>query len=76
MVQRALNNLMSGRTVFVIAHRLSTIRRADVIAVLDGGSICELGTHEQLLASGGTYRRLYEMQFLDADLDVPAPGPM
>ncbi|MFZ0879167.1 MAG: ABC transporter ATP-binding protein, partial [Candidatus Acidiferrales bacterium] len=76
LVQRALNNLMSGRTVFVIAHRLSTIRRADVIAVLDGGSICELGTHEQLLASGGTYRRLYEMQFLDADLDVPAPGPM
>ncbi|MGA8074200.1 MAG: ATP-binding cassette domain-containing protein, partial [Candidatus Acidiferrales bacterium] len=76
LVQRALNNLMTGRTVFVIAHRLSTIRRADMIAVLDGGTIRELGTHEELLANGATYRRLYEMQFLDADMPSPAPGPM
>ena len=76
LVQKALNNLMTGRTVFVIAHRLSTIRRADRIAVLDGGRIHEMGTHEELLAHGGTYRRLYEMQFRDVDLDLPAPGPM
>jgi ATP-binding cassette, subfamily B, bacterial MsbA len=76
LVQKALNNLMTGRTVFVIAHRLSTIRRADRIAVLDGGTIHEMGTHEELLAHGGTYRRLYEMQFRDVDLDLPAPGPM
>jgi len=44
--------------------------------VLDGGSIREMGTHEELLAHGGTYRRLYEMQFRDADFDRPAPGPM
>ncbi len=76
LVQRALNNLMTGRTVFVIAHRLSTIRRADMIAVLDGGTIRELGTHEELLSNGAIYRRLYEMQFLDADMPPAAPGPM
>ena len=57
LVQKALNNLMTGRTVFVIAHRLSTIRRADMIAVLDDGSIRERGTHEELLERGGTYGR-------------------
>ncbi|MGH9562596.1 MAG: ATP-binding cassette domain-containing protein, partial [Terracidiphilus sp.] len=67
LVQRALNNLMVGRTVFVIAHRLSTIRRADLIAVLDGGTIRERGTHDELLARAGIYARLYEMQFRDAD---------
>jgi ATP-binding cassette, subfamily B, bacterial MsbA len=67
LVQRALNNLMAGRTVFVIAHRLSTIRRADLIAVLDGGTIRERGTHEELLARAGIYARLYEMQFRDAE---------
>ena len=67
MVQGALNNLISGRTVFVIAHRLSTIRRADLIVVLDGGVIAERGTHDELLARGGIYARLYEMQFRDAD---------
>ena len=67
LVQRALNNLISGRTVFVIAHRLSTIRRADLIVVLDGGTLVERGTHDDLLARGGIYARLYEMQFRDAE---------
>jgi len=67
LVQSVLNNLMVGRTVFVIAHRLSTIRRADVIAVLDNGTIHERGTHEDLLAAGGVYARLYEIQFRDAE---------
>ncbi len=66
-MQSALNNLMTGRTVFVIAHRLSTIRRADMIAVLDNGTIRERGSHEELLARGGIYARLYEIQFRDAE---------
>jgi subfamily B ATP-binding cassette protein MsbA len=75
LVQDALNNLMTGRTVFVIAHRLSTIRRADVIAVLEDGAIGECGTHEELLARGGLYARLYEMQFRDAEPVTRAAGP-
>jgi ATP-binding cassette, subfamily B, bacterial MsbA len=75
LVQRALNNLMTGRTVFVIAHRLSTIRRADMIAVLDGGTIRECGTHDELLARGaGLYARLYEMQFRDAEPAAKTAG--
>jgi len=74
LVQRALANLMTGRTSFVIAHRLSTIRRADKIVVLEDGAIRETGTHQQLLAGGGTYARLYEMQFADDD-PPPAPEP-
>ncbi len=76
LVQDALNNLMTGRTVFVIAHRLSTIRRADLIAVLEGGTIRERGTHEELLARGGVYARLYEMQFRDVDTVSRAAGPV
>jgi len=72
LVQRALANLMHGRTTFVIAHRLSTIRRADKIVVLEDGTIRELGTHQELLARGGIYQRLYEMQFVDLDA-APAP---
>jgi len=67
LVQKALANLMEGRTVIVIAHRLSTIRRADRIAVLDQGRICELGRHEELVSAGGIYQRLHELQFAQDD---------
>ena len=65
LVQRALQNLMEGRTVLVIAHRLSTVRRADRIVVLDQGSISEIGTHADLINRGGIYQRLHELQFVD-----------
>ncbi len=65
MVQMALANLMKDRTTFVIAHRLSTVQRADRIVVLAGGRVVEIGCHDDLLARGGTYQRLYQMQFLD-----------
>jgi subfamily B ATP-binding cassette protein MsbA len=70
-VQAALANLMRGRTVFVIAHRLSTVRRATRIAVIEGGQITEIGTHEELMQHSGTYQRLYRMQFSTED-SVPA----
>ncbi len=69
LVQSALHNLMSGRTVFVIAHRLSTVRRADRIVVIDNGRIAETGAHEDLMKQVGTYRRLYELQF--SNLEAP-----
>ena len=65
LVQQALNNLMQGRTTLVIAHRLSTIRSAHKIVVLDKGRIVEIGTHEELLARRGVYRKLYDLQFVD-----------
>jgi len=67
LVQQALANLMQGRTVFVVAHRLSTIRRSDQIFVVEDGQIRERGRHEELLARGGLYQRLYELQFIDQD---------
>jgi subfamily B ATP-binding cassette protein MsbA len=67
LVQSALQNLMAGRTVFVIAHRLTTVRHADRIVVLEGGHITDSGTHEDLLTRLGTYRKLYELQFMDLD---------
>ena len=66
-VQAALANLMRGRTVFVIAHRLSTVRRASRIAVIEGGQITEIGTHEELMQKSGTYQRLYNLQFSTGD---------
>ena len=62
-IQRAMDNLMEGRTSFVIAHRLSTVRSADLILVIDGGDVVEQGTHGDLLARGGFYADLYESQF-------------
>jgi ABC-type multidrug transport system fused ATPase/permease subunit len=63
LVQDALEKLMVGRTSVVIAHRLSTIRKADTIVVLDQGRVRETGTHEELIAAGGFYNRLCELQF-------------
>ena len=62
-VQKAITNLMSGRTTFVIAHGLSTVRNADRIIVLSNGAIREIGSHDELLSSGGEYSRLYSLQF-------------
>jgi subfamily B ATP-binding cassette protein MsbA len=65
LVQRALTNLMQGRTTIVIAHRLTTIHRANKIIVLERGRVVDFGTHEELMARGGIYRDLYELQFSD-----------
>ena len=73
-VQRSLAELAAGRTTLVIAHRLSTIRNADLIAVVEDGRVGELGTHEELLALGGTYARYCEMQFGPAGWPVAAQG--
>ncbi|MFF5917404.1 ABC transporter ATP-binding protein [Streptomyces flavochromogenes] len=70
LIQKAMARLAHGRTSFVIAHRLSTIRDADVILVMENGSIVEQGTHEQLLSSGGAYARLYAAQFAQAVAEV------
>jgi subfamily B ATP-binding cassette protein MsbA len=78
LVQDALSTLMENRTSFVIAHRLSTVRRADLIVVLEHGRIAESGTHDDLLARGGAYATLYELQLhadpepADAGTEVPA----
>ncbi|MFC7647437.1 hypothetical protein ACFQX6_48160 [Streptosporangium lutulentum] len=76
LVQHAMAALRSDRTSFVIAHRLSTIRDADLILVMESGSIVEHGTHEQLLAAQGAYHRLYAAQFSGAavPLDEETPG--
>ena len=64
LVFEALGRLMEGRTTIVSAHRLATVRRADVIFVIDNGTIVERGTHEELLSAGGLYSHLYDIQFL------------
>ena len=64
IVQKALDNLIQNKTVFVIAHRLSTIKNADRIAVINEGELAELGTHDELMnIADGKYKHLYEMQF-------------
>jgi subfamily B ATP-binding cassette protein MsbA len=75
LVQSALHNLMSGRTVFVIAHRLSTVRRADRIVVIENGAIADIGAHEDLMTKLGTYRRLYELQFADFEQKLESAQP-
>jgi ATP-binding cassette subfamily B protein len=70
LIQRAMNSLRQGRTSFVIAHRLSTIRDADLILVMESGSIVEQGTHTDLLQANGAYARLYAAQFAEAVAEV------
>jgi len=76
LVQSALQNLMAGRTVVVIAHRLSTVRRADRIVVIENGAIADIGSHEELVQKLGTYRRLYDLQFIDLDAPRVAAAAM
>ena len=66
LIQKAMDNLMEGRTSFVIAHRLSTIKNADVILVMKDGDIIEQGNHEELLEKNGFYAQLYNSQFEEA----------
>ncbi len=68
LIQQALDELCKGRTTLVVAHRLSTIRNADEIAVVINGQITEQGTHEELIAKNGTYKKLYSLQFRENDL--------
>ena len=72
LVQAALANLMQGRTVLVIAHRLGTVRRANRIAVLEGGRVTAIGPHDELLTTSPTYRRLYQLQFMDIPEEAAA----
>jgi ABC-type multidrug transport system fused ATPase/permease subunit len=65
LIQTALDGLMEGRTTFVIAPRLSTVRRADIILVMDQGRIVERGRHEELLALGGLYKEIHDLQLID-----------
>jgi len=70
LIQDAMAALRSSRTSFVIAHRLSTIRNADTILVMEAGSIVEQGNHDDLLARGGAYARLYNAQFVGAATEL------
>jgi ABC-type multidrug transport system fused ATPase/permease subunit len=64
LIQSALDRLMEGRTTFVIAHRLSTVRRADLILVMEKGRIVQRGRHQELLAEGGLYREIHDLQLV------------
>ncbi len=75
LIQKAMANVMEGRTAFVIAHRLSTIVNADKIVVMDGGEVVEMGSHEALLEiEDGRYRQLYEQQFAGSMEEIAAAG--
>jgi ABC-type multidrug transport system fused ATPase/permease subunit len=74
LIQEALERLMRGRTTIIIAHRLSTVRHADMIVVLSGKRIVELGTHEELMRHSGLYRRLWEIQVLAQAESLGAAG--
>ena len=71
LVQRALKQLLKGRTAIVIAHRLSTIRGADQIVVLHQGEVVEIGTHDELMANGNLYAHLYQMNFASLKSALP-----
>jgi ATP-binding cassette subfamily B protein len=72
-IQKALDNLVQGRTTIAIAHRLSTLRRADRLVVLERGEVVELGSHEELMAERGAYWRLYEAQARNVDTEDQEP---
>ena len=74
LIQQALAEVVKGRTTFVIAHRLSTVRQADLILVLDGGEIVERGTHQELLARDGFYRKIYDLQLSPQEEPLPDPA--
>ncbi len=75
-MQAALSEALDGRTAMVIAHRLSTIRSADLILVIEDGSVVERGTHEELLAAGGRYEELHRTQFAVQADQAPDPAPL
>jgi ATP-binding cassette subfamily B protein len=71
-VRSALDRMVKGRTSVVIAHRLSTVQRADKILVMHKGQLREMGTHQQLLAQRGLYWKLYQLQYKDQEIPLPA----
>ena len=78
-IHRAMEQVMAGRTTFVIAHRLSTVRRADLILVLQDGKVTAMGSHDELMARGGMYREIYELQLRPQEemlLDAPRQANM